>query len=221
MTDWLHAVEKLTRPWSDVLSPRETDGNGYVTVDYQPLLTMLDHACRANTGNRGGSGADPAERSLLDLQAFTLREHIDGTVRAWVSHLSKGRAEKDLKAAVVQLAKLLQAHHAAHTITASEFDRITAFFPRWCAQIWALLDPPVVKQLDGACPNPDCEQTTFTDVDGSQSSALVAFYARNTGRVQARCKSCGWEWNTDTELALLGQQLGAVQDVEFLKAAGL
>lgn len=220
MTDWQHAVEKLTRPWSDVLSPEMT-GNGYTPVNYPPLIDMLDEACRSNTGNRGGNGADPAERSLLDMQAFMLRNNIEGTVKTWVTHLSNGRAEKELKPAIIQLANLLQAHHAAHTITASEHDRITAFFPRWCAQIWQLLDPPVVKQLAGACPNPDCEQTTFTDLDGSQSSALVAFYARNTGRVQARCKACSWEWNTDTELALLGQQLGAEQDVDFLKAVGL
>lgn len=221
MTDWLHAVEKLTRPWSDVLSPRETDSNGYVTVDYAPLLTMLDDACRANTGNRGGSGADPAERSLLDLQAFTLREHIDGTVRAWISHLSKGRAEKELIPAVMQLAGLLEAHHAARTITDSDYTRLTGFFPRWCAQVWELLDPPVVKQLDGACPNPDCEQTHVTDADGARTSALVAFYTRNTGSAQAKCRACSWQWNTDAELRLLGRQLGAVQDDEFLEAVGL
>lgn len=222
MTDWQHAVEKLTRPWSDVLSPDMTGGNGYMHVNYPPLLDMLDEACRANNGERShGSGNDPASRSLLDLQAFMLREQIDGTVRAWISHLSKSRAEKELKPAVVQLANLLTAHHAARTVTDSDYTRLTGFFPRWCEQVWVLFDPPIVRELLGACPNPDCEQTKVADVEGVQSSALVAFYARNTGRVQARCRACSWEWNTDTELALLGQQLGAEQDVDFLKAVGL
>lgn len=222
MTELLHAVEKLTRPWSDVLSPDETGLDRYLPVDYPPLLDMLDEACRANTGERShGSASDPASRSLLDLEAHALRERIDSTVRAHVGQLSKSRAERDLKAAVAQLAGILQAHKAAGTITDSDYARVVALFPRWCAQVWTLWDPPVRKELRGACPNPDCEQTTVTARDGSVSSALVAGYVRNTGQVKARCSACGWEWVTVAELRLLGEWLGAEQDTEFLNAVGL
>jgi hypothetical protein len=183
---------------------------------------MLDEACRANTGERShGSASDPASRSLLDLEAHALREHIDGTVRAWVGQLSKGRAERDLKAAVVQLAGILQAHKAAGTITDADYGRVSGLFPRWCAQVWTLWDPPVRKELRGACPNPDCEQATVTARDGSVSSALVAGYVRNTGQVKAKCSACGWEWVTVAELRLLGEWLGAEQDHDFLDAVGL
>jgi len=217
-----HAVEKLTRPWSDVLSPDETGLDKYIPVDYPPLLDMLDEACRSNMGERShGSGTDPASRSLLDLEAHALRERIDGTVRTWIGQLSRQRPERDLKAAVTQLAGVLQAHQAAGTITDAEHDRITGFFPRWCEQVWRIFMPPVVKELKGACPNPDCEQASFTDGDGSVGSALIAFYVPNTGQVRAKCRACSWEWQSLAELRLLGQSIGASQDDDFLRAAGL
>lgn len=208
MSDWLHAVEKLTRPWSDVLSPWETDGNGYVTVDYQPLLTMLDDACRANTGNRGGSGADPAERSLLDLQAFTLREHIDGTVRAWISHLSKGRAEKELIPAVGQLAGLLQAHHAARSITDSDYERLTAFFDRWCGRIWEIVDPPNMRKVQKPCPRCSVE---WMPVDDTYKRAVWIEYRDKLADATAACRSCGAAWTSLVAMREIGID---VSDVE-------
>ena len=56
MSDLLHAVEKLTRPWSDVLSPDETGLDRYLPVDYPPLLDMLDEACRTSV-SEAGAGA--------------------------------------------------------------------------------------------------------------------------------------------------------------------
>lgn len=222
MIDYPTAVERLTRSWHDVLSPTETGLDRYTPVEYSPLLVMLDEACRSNTGNhKAGAGADPASRSLLDLEAFSLREHIDGTVRAWLSRLSKERQPRDLIEAVNALVGILAAHHAARTITDVEHDRITAMFPRWCDRIWALYLPLVVKELAGACPNPDCEQTQFTDGEGKVGRALIAFYTRNTGQVSARCRACEWTWRSPAELRLLGQWLGASQDDEFLEAVGL
>ena len=215
------AVERLTRPWSDVLSPDETGLDKYMPVDYPPLLDMLDDACRNSVGESGGgAGGDPATRSLLNLEAHQLREQIDGSVRAWVSRLGKGRCEADLKAAVVQLAGMLSAHHAAKSIPDTEYARIRSFFGRWCGQVWALYEPPIVKELAGQCPNPDCEQSAFVVGDGAKGSALIAFYHRNTGEVRARCRCCAWVWGHD-QVRLLGEWLGATQDVEFLEAAGL
>lgn len=216
------AVERLTRPWHDVLSPEETGLDRYLPVEYPPLLDMLDEACRTSVSEAGaGSGGDPSTRSLLNLEAYMLRNRIDGSVKTWIAHLSKGRADRDLKASVAQLAGLLKAHHASRTITDAEHARIGGFFVRWCEQVWKLFDPPVIKELRGACPNPDCEAETFADGDGSSGAALVAFYMRNTNDVRAKCRVCGWEWETPSELRLLGEHLGATQDVEFLRAAGL
>ncbi len=216
------AVERLTRPWHDVLSPEETGLERYIPVDYPPLLDMLDEACRTSVSEAGaGAGGEASTRSLINLEAHMLRNRIDGSVKTWISHLAKGRAERDTKAAVVQLAGLLQAHRASGTITDAEHARIGGFFVRWCEQIWKLYDPPVTKELRGTCPNPDCEAEVWADRDGAVGSSLVAFYVRNTGDVRAKCRACGWEWSTPAELRLLGSQLGATQDVEFLEAAGL
>lgn len=215
-----YAIEKLTKPWHDVLSPAETGLPGYTTIDYPPMLDMLNQACRGNIGERGAGASDPATRSLLNAEAHTLREQIDGTVRAWIGQLGRRKAEADLKSAILQLAGILHAHHAAHTITDVDHARILAFFPRWCERIWRLYDPPVEKSLDGACPNGDCGQTHTLDAEGGTIRALVAYYHRGSGTVQAKCRACGWEWGPD-QVRLLGLHLGATQDESVIRAAGL
>lgn len=221
MTDVDYAITRLTEPWSDVLSPQETGRDRYITLDYKPMLDMLDDACRSGIGGQPSSGrTDPAGRSLLDLQAFELREHIDGTVRAWIGKLGREKPAAELKDAVRQLSGILHAHHAAGTIPDSEHDRIRAFFPRWCEKISRIYDPPVEKELDGACPNAECEQTHWVNRDGDQAAALIAFYHRGSGLVQAKCRACGWTWGPDA-VRLLGKHLGASQDEAVIEAAGL
>lgn len=219
MNDTTTAIEKLTRPWTDVLSPRESGTDRYISVDYAPLLDMLDEACRSSYGaGASGASSDPSARNLLNLEAHGLREHIDGTVRAWIGELSKSRPERELKDAVTQLAGILKAHHAAHTITDAEHDRISGFFPRWCERIWSLFDPPTVKDLKGACPN--CSETEYVAQDGSKSTALIAYYWRGI-RPEAKCNGCGEHWTGEKQLLELGYHIGATVDEEALREMGV
>jgi len=213
------SIRKLVAPWSDVLSPKETGTGRYQPVDYPPLLDMLDEACRSNIGGVPTAGrSDPSARNLLNLEAHMLREHIDGTVRAWLRELSKARAEVELKSAVTQLAGVLNAHHAAGTMPDSEWERISRFFPRWCDRIWQLFDPPVVKELAGACPS--CTETTFTSLDGSKTTALIAYYWKGI-RPEAKCQRCGEHWEGERSLLELGYHLGATVDEDALKEMGV
>lgn len=217
--DAQNAIDKLTRPWTDVLTPKETGTGKYVPVDFPPLLDMLDDACRSSIGGVPSSGrTDPASRNLLNLEAHGLREHIDGTVRAWIGELSKRRPEVELKAAVVQLGGILHAHQAAASMPTVEYQRITAFFPRWCDRIWRLFDPPVVKDIVGACPN--CAETSYQAMDGAKSTAMIAFYWRGI-RPEAKCQRCGEHWVGDRALLELGYHLNAVMDEDALREMGV
>lgn len=212
-------VRKLTAPWSDVLSPKETGTGRYVPVDYPPLLDMLDEACRSNVGGVPSAGrTDPSARNLLNLEAHMLREHIDGTVRAWIRELSKERAAAELKSAVTQLSGVLHAHRSAGTIPDSEWERIARFFPRWCNRIWQLFDPPVVKELVGACPN--CAETVHSSLDGSKTTAMIAYYWKGI-QPEAKCQRCGERWEGERALLELGYHLGATVDEDALREMGV
>ena len=215
-----YAIEKLVTGWTDVLSPAETGTASYRHIDYPPLLDMLDDACRGNIGERSSGGSDPATRSLLNAEAHALREHIDGTVRAWIVELGKRKPERELKAAVRQLEGILHAHHAAGTIPDSEHARILGFFPRWCEHIWRLYDPPREVDLNVTCPNDECGQSRIVNRDGEIQSAMIAYYHRGSGLVHALCRACGRGWGPD-QVALLGKMLGATQDEAVIAAAGL
>lgn len=212
------AVEKLTRPWTDVLSPKETGTGKYQPVDYPPLLDMLREAIGSSLGKTQAGRSADAERSIMNLQAFTLWEHIDGTVRAWLRDLTKNRAESELKAAVTQLAGLLQALHASQQIKESQYRHITGMFVRWRYQIWELFDPPVVKELIGNCPN--CDETSFVNAEGGKMTALIAYYWKGI-RPEAKCQRCGEHWTGEAQLLSLGRVLGAEVDEEALRELGV
>lgn len=204
------AVERLTQPWADVLSPDETGRDTYTTIDYPPLLTMLEDACRSSVGERShGSTADASARSLINLEAHMLRNRIDGSVKTWINHLSKGRAEKGLTAAVVQLAGLLNAHHAAGTMPEGEYLRVSAFFARWCDQIWDLYDPPTLREVQQKCPRCQVEWMPGVE-DGPSRRAVWVSYRGSLADAKAECRACGMVWGSLPAMRELGFELDQV-----------
>lgn len=214
------ALDKLVRPWSDVLSPKETGRNSYTPIDYPPMLDMLKSAVSNSVGTSGRASSSGSTMSILNLQALQLQEHVDGTVRAWWGDLSKRPCPKDLKTALTELAGMLVAAHASNQIRTDLYTHIMQMFPRWVAKIWEIYDPYNPVELNGSCPNPDCGAETFTDDEGSVSPALTAYY-RKGAKPFARCQCCGWEWSEPEELVILGRHLGATQDIQFLEAVGV
>jgi len=210
-------VHALTRQWSDVLSPKESSTGTYMPIDYPPLLDMLKEAIGSSTGKTQSGKSPDAERSLLNLQAFSLYEHIDGTTRAWLRDLSKMPAQADLKAAVNQLAGLLQALHASSQIKEQQYSHIVAQFGRWRSQIWEMFDPPSVKDLLGSCPN--CGETAYVNLEGGKTPTLIAFYSKGLEPF-AKCQRCGERWSGVAELLDLGVHLGATMDEETLREMG-
>lgn len=218
LTDVQNTVDVLTKPWSDVLSPKESGNGTYRPIDYPPLLDMLREAIGSSLGKtQSGKSAD-AERSLLNLQAFQLWEHIDGSVRAWIQELSKSRPPADLKPALNYLAGLLKALHASNQIDPIKHAHITAMIVRWRTQIWEMFDPPVVKELSGPCPS--CSETVYLALDGAKSTALVAYYWKGI-RPAAKCQRCGEQWTGERALLELGYHIGATVDEEVLREMGV
>lgn len=190
----VEAVARLTASWEDVLSPLETGSDGYRTVTYDALLDMLEYVCREFTSARSQSaGGDVSTRSLLNLEALGLQNRIEGSVRSWIEHLSKRRPPKGLKAAVVELAGVLNAHHAAGTIPVNEFERVSAFFPRWAEQIWLLYDPPTMREVQQKCPR--CLVEWLPGVDGSQRAVWIT-YRDSLANATAHCRACGATWDS-------------------------
>lgn len=217
LTDLNTTVDVLTRPWSDVLSPRESGTGNYRPIDYPPLLDMLREAIGASLG-RTRSGASPAaERSVLNLAALDLWEEIDSTTRAWCLELSKSRAPVELKDALRALVGHLQAAHASHQIEQTRFERLARKITGWRQKIWVLFDPPVVKELIGPCPA--CEETAFYTPDG-KTTALIAYYWKNL-HPRARCQRCGEAWEGESQLISLGKVLGATMDEDMLREMGI
>lgn len=215
-----NAVNKLTRPWTNVLSPKESPSGKYEPVEYPPMIDMLEEAKSGSLGTTTGglSKSALAERSVMNLQALNLFEWIEGRTRAGLAEITAARFGEDLKTAIRRLADTADSLYRVQQLQESRYLSITSQFPRWCARIWELFDPPLTLKLDGSCPA--CGEVSFLNQDDAKEPALVAYYAKGFAP-EARCQVCDKRWFGERELLELGYHIGATVDETFLTAAGV
>lgn len=212
------AVEQLTEPWEQVFSPSETGRDGYTVVRQEPLLDMLYDARVPSTGRTGGGRSEASSRNLIDLGAFELWERIDGGARAWIGELSRVRPERELKAAVTQLAVMADTLYRSGGLDEATFSRLSSMVVRWKADIELYFDPPVVKELQAPCPR--CAHTEYIDAAGLRSAAVILTYSRGVAPL-GECRRCLRRWEGDRELLELGFSVRATMDVDALREMGL
>lgn len=212
-----NAINDLTRPWTDVLTPKESGTGKYQPIDFPPLLDMLSEA-KASTSGVGVSRSMQGERNLLNLTAFSLWEHIEGTTKAWWQELSKSRCPSELKEALTALAGVLEAAHASGQVKESQYAHMEEMFPRWRTKIWELFDPPRVREFPKV-PCPNCGETEY--VSGPErTTALIAYY-RYGLEPEAKCNCCGDKWSGERQLLELGYSIGAKVDIGVLREMGV
>jgi hypothetical protein len=207
-----HAVDKLTKPWTDVLT---VEGE-YRSVDYEPMLDMLRNAIHSSVGRTESGRSDTAARSVMNLRAFTLWERVDGQTRAWLGQLNTP-APKDLKAAVVALYVHVNNLWASQQITEPEYARYAGMLERWPEDIWVIFDPPVEKEIIGTCPG--CGEKDYFGPEGERSAAIRAYYWRDV-EPAAQCQRCAQEWKGRTQLIQLAYRIGATVDEDALRDMG-
>lgn len=213
MTD---AVHDLVNPWVDVIrtDDRKTP---YKPVDHEPLLVMLRKAVRASTGRTAAGRTDSAERSLLNVKAFDLWNQIGREVAQATRRHTRDRANPLLGYALRTLAEKIDALWNVNQISEDDYLHLIRRARAWRYQILAIFDPPVEKEL-GECP--ECEQGKVLDDDGLMQTALVAYYRHGYEPV-ARCKHCGYTWQGEAQLVILGKRIGANMDVDTLTEMGV
>lgn len=206
------AVDRLTKPWTDV---RSVEGE-YKAVDYEPLLDMLKAAISSSSGRTDSGRSDAHARNVMNLNAFTVWERIDGQTRAWLKELHTA-APRDLKDAVTKLHVHVRNLWASHQIQESVYLRLGVLAQRWTDDIWAIFDPPVTKEILGACP--ECGECDQFGPEGERSAAITAYYWRGSDPV-AQCQRCQKEWAGRSQLVQLAYRIGARVDEEALHEMG-
>lgn len=192
------AVERLTEHHSELV-----DG---AIGECDPLLVMLREARYPNLGKtRGGGGTG----DVLDIQAMTIYENIDGIVRSWLSHYRQHHTG-ELIPLVKRLHETLQAEQAGDRLDDPE--RMFAMFGQWVAQIDDFFDPPKEYELTAPCPECDAERV-------ENGEGLMKWAVRvpvKVGRaVIPECHACGTMWAGRDELTDLAEKMGV--EVDWIK----
>ena len=208
-----HAIDKLTLPWTDV---QNVDGK-YTAVEHEPMLDMLHTAIGSSMGRTESGRSEADARNVLNVRAFTLWERIDGQARAWLLEIH-APAPRDLKAAVRALKDRVNALWADNNIRENQYLRFGSMTAQWVEDIWAVFDPPVEKEIVGACPS--CGERDHFGSEGERSAAIIAFYWRGVSPA-AQCRRCQREWNGEKALLELGYHIGATVDEEALRDMGV
>ena len=192
------AVERLTENHAELV-----DGT---IGESGPLLEMLREARYPNLGGtKGGAGTG----DVLDVQAMTMYENIDGIVRSWLNHFRE-HSTGDLIPLTKRLHQVLQAEDAGGRLDDSE--RMFSMFPKWVAQIEDFFDPPKEYELTADCP--ECGAGRIANDEGAMKWAVRV--PVKVGRaVIAECHSCGRMWAGRNDLTELAEAMNV--EVDWVK----
>lgn len=210
MTDresMVDAVHDLVHSWTDVV----TIGRTYQAVDHDPLLVTLRQTIRSNPGGSTAGASDDATRNVLNLEAFTIWEHITIDVRTLTRNHTRDNPNPLLGLAIQRLAERLDAAHHTNQIPEHEYLSAVRKANGWRTRIWALLHKPREVEITAPCPIDECSARWVQTADGDIQSALVAYY-QHGGEETARCRACGTAWDGRHALIRLGEMIDAPID---------
>lgn len=202
--DVARAVERLTEEHTELI-----DGHAAVS---DPLLKVLWEARYPSLGK--GSAAGGGDGMLLNTQALTIYENIDGLVRSWLTHYRE-HSTGDLMPLVKRLYEVLKTEDAGERL--EDRERMYGMFQHFVQQIEDNLDPPSEYELTGACT--ECGQTHAKSNDQphvkegeEQYKRAVRVTVRPGHALVAECYSCGKLWAGHDVLVGLAESMGAVID---------
>jgi hypothetical protein len=180
----------------------------------EPLLAELRAAIHSSTGQTHSGHSAVNERSVLNVQAFTLYEDIAGRIASMYASATNARPDPTPETNLTEWFDTFEAAHAAgenvETQGALAWERLANMVDR----IVDMFDPPVTKEILGACPV--CgDRYARNHADDTRVSAVCAQYRRG-GHVQARCRSCGTDWYGESRLVELARGIEAATDFELL-----
>lgn len=212
----LTTVNDLINRWTDIVHTDDRK-KPYKPVDHDPLLVTLREAIRSSTGGTTSGASDDAARNMLNLEAFELWEQITADVAHLTRKHTKDRPNPLLGYAVKHIGERIDALWNTNQITETDREYAIRRAKAWRARIWGLLHKPREKDLDHC---PECEHAKIVNADGEIQAALVAYYQQGTEPV-AKCRHCGWVWEGEAQLIILGRRLGAAIDEEALAEMGV
>jgi hypothetical protein len=191
---FLEALEALVNPQRSKVLQDGPIGSGLagtrtVSVVLPSRLAQLEEAIRGTIG-KGGSGALPSQRNMLDADALFRFSKISSTIKDW-AHMAGAKITQNDAAAT------LRAWYVAYTAkpVTMESER---FYIRemtsWANQIDAKLNPPRVWETPGACPVCGAETWWSKSTHEEYKFPLVVEYFESGPNLiqeaRAMCRAC-------------------------------
>lgn len=216
MTDLSEAMGRLIDPWTMTVP---VDG-GTRTQHFPPLVDMLKGMVAPSSGRTVGGVNDPSARSVINIQALDLLEHIQDVTGAWLQEWRVQRAG-DLKLDLRGFWDRLHTLHRVGDLDDDLFERLTVVPDQWATKIWDQVDPPLRLPLRGL-PCPRCGRGKWASEHGDQvDNVMVEWRAGLEPTASCQWGDCAAIWVGDQGLEDLGAEAGMDVDVVALREARL
>jgi hypothetical protein len=181
-----------------------------------PLLAQLRTAFHSSLGKTHDGHSAAFERSVMNLEAFTIYEDLDGKIAAlWLMATETGRLRGSPEANLQGWYLAFSAAWGFGEVTNAQVLLALTRLNGYVRRIEDLFDPPMVWEILAPCP--DCRTRHFVG-SGVQTSALYVSYRRGSELVGS-CRACHATWSGDAQLVGLAKAIGATIDVDALRVA--
>jgi len=209
----LDVVQTLTQP-ERVPMWVEADGKRvmFTRVD-PPLLDRVKARIGSELGNDNGGSSPASQRSLIDMNAFTLWHEVNGTVRSWCADAGV-KAPKSLTEA---LSKWHVWFIGAPREDAVE-RQFTAALLGFVARAVDVVDPPQRIEITSPCPSCESRWVEFgRGREVERRSALTAWF-RGREDCAAECGACSRRWVGELGLRSLNVWIDEVRRAQEVAA---
>lgn len=154
------------------------------------LPAWLDLLSDAVSGNTGGTGGGSSSKTTMPVNgdALQLQNEIGMAIKTDLVRVGARSQLERFEGTKARVTKWLPEYLASQP-SEPEIAAWAEQFQRWADQIDTMLDPPVVAQIDAACPM--CGKTRGRTAEADMH-ALVMTYRRESPAesVQVICRAC-------------------------------